>query len=107
MGDIFNKKFFVATCQHCGKSTNISMSKDVNAMVVQNRTLKEVVRLKENNLRRVHAAKNGQIQAMHKMIGQIMELLTPEQKEKVKKLNQPIKDEIKRLMKTKFDYNKK
>ena len=99
MGNVYKKKFMVATCKHCGKVTNISESKDVKALVVHHTTLKEEIRLREGNLKRLHMVKNGQVQALHSMIGKLWDLLNPTQRSMAMKLNQSFRDEVNKLKK--------
>lgn len=99
MTQVYDKNFQVATCQHCKKQTDISLSKDVRAMVVQNTTLKEMLKLCSQNQRTLHLTKNGEIMAMHKMIFQMFQLLDDKQKENAFKLNKKLREELKYLKK--------
>lgn len=76
------------------------MSGDVRKMVVQNITLKEQVNAIVADMMRLHKTKNGQIEAMHKAIAQLLGLMTPEQKEQAAKISQALRDEIKKIKKS-------
>lgn len=94
-----DKKFRVATCQHCGKSTNIDLSKDVQKMLVIIKSQKEELRVLNKGVSKLRRSKNGQIQAMHKSIAQLWGLLTPTQKNQAFKISSQLRDEIKRIAK--------
>ena len=99
MTQVFNKKFQVATCKHCGRITDISLSKDVRRMVVQNKTLSEQLRLNELTLKKIHLLKNGENQALHKLVAQLFLLLNKEQKETAYHLNKQMREELKYVKK--------
>ncbi len=84
-----------ATCQHCGKVTDIQKSHSYRALVTQNKVLKGELKLHIENNHKILLVKNGQIQAMHKAIFQMRELMTSEQLEKAKKISQWLREELK------------
>lgn len=92
----FDKKLHVAKCQHCGKITDIGTSQAVMAMVAKNRTMKEALKECSKNKENLRSMKNGQIQIMHKTIKQLMDLMTEEQKEKARGINQSNRDMLKK-----------
>ena len=93
-GDIL--KWKVATCKHCGKVTNIDNSTWVQRMIVKLETFKD---LNNYHLKKLHdslAAKNGAIQSLHTTIKNLMDLMTEEQLEKVKKINKATRELVKK-----------
>ncbi len=93
--EVLNKNFPSAICQHCRKVTNIQFSNDFRKLVARNRTLSEVNKTLSADWRRWMNIKNGQIEAMHKMIARLVELIPEEQKEKAKEITHEMRDEIK------------
>ena len=97
--NILTKNFPSATCQHCGKVTNIQFSNNWRQIVSKYKSASEMNKFKEVQIRKILVMKNGQIQAMHKIIAKILELLNNKQKEKVKKISQEMRDELKKFEK--------
>lgn len=95
----FDGKRQMATCKHCGKETDISNSSFVQKLMVQYKTQKEIVKYQSEKLHNVHKSKNGVIQSLHKLVGRFLEIMTPEQIEQAKQLNQESRDEIRKIEK--------
>ena len=89
----------VATCEHCKKVTDISNSKWVMKMMVQNRTLKDFNRNFTKNYMNTLAGKNGVIESLHHAIKNLMDLMTEKQIKKAKQINQYTRDSIKKAEK--------
>lgn len=101
-GNILKKSFPGATCQHCGKMTDIQMSSAYRNLVSQNKTLKEEVKARDMTMGRLRQMKNSQIQAMHGVVKRLVDLMTEEQKKEAKKINQFMRDELKNAEKVAF-----
>ena len=95
----FDDEYQMATCKHCGKQTDISNSSFVQKLMVQYKTQKEIVKYQSEKLQNVHRSKNGVIQSLHKLVGKLLELMTREQIEQAKQLNQETRDEIRKIEK--------
>lgn len=95
------RNFPSATCQHCGKVTNISLSHCYRQLVSKNKTLSELNKTLLNNLHKWMNIKNGQIQAMHLTISRLILLLNDNQKVKAKKISQEMREAIKKAEKVK------
>jgi len=102
--DILNKNFPSAVCQHCSKVTNIQFSSDFKKLVSRNRTLSEINKTLTKDWHKWMNIKNGQIEAMHKMIAKLVDLI-PE-KQKAKKITQEMRDEIRYVEKRLKENNK-
>jgi len=68
-------------------------------LVSLNRTYVEQLKFEELKNRKMHRAKNSQIQTLHKVIKQLLDLMNKEQKEKAKKISQFMRDELKKAEK--------
>ena len=101
-GDVFKLNYPSAKCEHCGKSTNIQLSHTYRNLVAQNQTKKEEVKFLKMNISTIHQMKNSQIQALRKVIKQLMDLMTPKQIIKAKSINQFLKDEMRKIEKDVF-----
>lgn len=99
MGDVFKQNFPSARCQHCGEITNISLGHDWRQIVGKYKTLKELLAFERLNIQRIANLKNCQIESMHKTIAQIIRLLDEKQKKKAKKINQEMREYIKKAKK--------
>ena len=93
--DILNKNFPSAVCQHCKKVTDIRFSGDFRRLISRNRTLGEINKTLREDWHRWMNVKNGQIEAMHKIIAELIELIPEEQRENSKKITHEMRDEIK------------
>lgn len=91
------KHYPSATCLHCGKNTDIQMSHDYRHIIANYKTMKESIKIEKLLRNKIHRMKNGEIQALHKLIKQMLDTMTPEQREKVTKLSQRSNDVIKHL----------
>jgi len=96
MGNVLKKNYPSATCLNCGKVTDIQLSGDYRSLVAQNTTLKEALKFSQDTQRRIHIMKNSQLQTLHKTIKQMLDLMTDEQKERVKGISQFMREELKR-----------
>ena len=97
--NILNKNFPSATCLHCGKVTDIQMSGCYRQLVSKNKTLSELNKTYLKSSHKWMNIKNGQIQAIHKVVGQLINLLDDNQKIKAKKITQEMRDLIKKTEK--------
>ena len=95
--DILHKNFPSAICQHCKKVTNIQFSSDFRKLIVRNRTLSEINKTLTEDWHRWMNIKNGQIEAMHKMIAWLVELIPEEQKKNAKEITHEMRDEIRHI----------
>lgn len=94
-----NKNFPSAKCQQCGEVTDIQFSWCYRQLVTKIKTLREMLKSVRKSQERWMNIKNGQIQAMHRTVAQLIGLLTPEQKAEAKKLTQEMRDSIKKAEK--------
>lgn len=101
-GNVFNKNYPSAMCEHCGKSTNIGLSHSYCNLVAQNKTQKETIKFLKMDTAKIHQMKNGQIQTLHKSIQQLVGLMTSEQVTKAKAINQGLRDEMRMIEKRVF-----
>ncbi|MEK6881152.1 MAG: hypothetical protein AABY22_16145 [Nanoarchaeota archaeon] len=99
MGNVLKKNYPCATCQHCGKVTDIQLSGDYRSLIVQNKTLKEALKFTQDTQRRIHIMKNSEVQLLHKKIKQLIDLMTPEQQEQARKISQEMREELKKVEK--------
>ena len=99
MGDVFKQNFPSARCQHCGGITDISLSHDLRHIIGKYKTLKELLAFERLNIQRIANLKNCQIEAMHKTIAQIIGILNEKQKKKARKINQQMREYIKKAKK--------
>lgn len=97
--NVLIRNFPSATCQKCGEVTDIQLSSCYRQLVSKNKTLTELNGTNIKTLHRWMNIKNGQIQAMHKIVAQLINLLDDEQKEEAKKLTQEMRDLIKKTEK--------
>ena len=95
--DILNKNFPSAICQHCSKVTGIQFSGDFRRLVSKNRTLSEINKTLRKEWHNWMNIKNGQIEAMHKMISGLLQLVPEKEKKKAKELTQEMRDEIRHV----------
>jgi len=92
--EILHKNFPSVICQHCRKVTNIQFSNDFRKLIARNRTLSEMNKTLREDWHKMNI-KNGQIEAMHKMIAGLIELIPEEHREKTKEITHEMRDEIK------------
>ena len=88
-------------CPECNKVVPISNCKWASGILTTLRTIRDMNKDLSTNLMNVRMSKNGVIQKMHKLVGQLLELMNDEQLVKAKKINQEMKDEIKKWEKIK------
>ena len=93
------RNFPSAKCQHCGEVTDIQLSSCYRQLVSKNKTLSELNKTYLKSFHRWMNIKNGQIQAMHKVVGQLINLLDDNQKIEAKKITQEMRDLIKKAEK--------
>lgn len=96
-----NKNFPSATCRQCGEVTDIQFSWCYRQLVSKIKTFKELLKSGRESQRTWLNIKNGQIQAMHKIVAELIGLLTLEQKVKAKEITQEMRDLIKKAEKGK------
>lgn len=94
--NVLTRNFPSAICQHCGEVTNISFSHCYRQLVAKNKTLSELNSLYLKTLHKRLNVKNGQIQAMHKTVAQLINLLDENQEAQAKKICQEMRDLIKK-----------
>lgn len=93
------KEFYVAKCQKCGEITDITMSDAIQKFKSQRQFSEE--ELNDLNKRRqiLRKQKIGEVRAMHILIKQLYEIMTPEQRTKAREFNKSLRDEFKRIEK--------
>jgi len=89
------------TCPECKKVVSIGECKWSEGILTTLRTIRDINRDLSITLMNVRMSKNGVIQRMHKLVGQLLELMNEEQLIKAKKINQEMRDEIKKWEKLK------
>lgn len=95
----FKKKINVATCQHCGRITDITTCSAMNGMRVENQALQEEIHETAQLLNRARRMKTGQVLVLHVLIKKLYELMSPEQRAKAAQHSQLLRDEIKKIEK--------
>ncbi len=85
----------VMKCPKCREVVSISECKWVERTLTTIRTLKDMNKDRATNLFNTQMIKNGQIQKMHKLIGQLLDLMDGEQLKQAKEINKTMRDEIK------------
>ena len=88
-------------CPECKKVVSISECTWAERMLTIQRTLRDINKGLSKELLDVRMSKNGIIQKLHKQVGQLLELMDDEQLIKAKKINQEMRDEIKKYEKLK------
>jgi len=91
----------IMKCPECNKVISISECKWVEKHLTLLKTLRDINKDSSITLLNVRMSKNGVIQKMHKLVGQLLELMNDEQRKKAKEINQEMRDEIKKWEKTK------
>lgn len=91
----------VMTCLECKKVVTIGDCKWAERILTILRTIRDINKDLSITLTNVRMSKNGIIQRMHKLVGQLLELMNDEQLIKAKKINQEMRDEIKKWEKEK------
>ncbi len=94
-----NKNFPSATCRQCGEVTDIQFSWCYRQLATKIKTFREMLKSSNESQRKWLNIKNGQIQAMHKIVAELIGLLTPDQKKEAKKITQEMRDLIKKAEK--------
>lgn len=85
----------VMKCPNCKKVVPISDCKWAERILTILKTVREWNENISITLRNVRMNKNGTIQRMHKLIGQLLRLMNEDQLKEAKEINQVMKDEIK------------
>jgi len=83
------------TCPECKKVVSISNCKWVSGVLTTLRTIRDTNKSLSTDLMNTRMSKNGTIQKMHTLVGQLLELMNDEQLIKAKEINKIMKDEIK------------
>ena len=86
-----------ATCENCGKRTDISEATAYKQMKIKCQVAMEELKFSEKGRMRTRKNKAGQINAMHLMIKKLYQLLNPGQREKATQLSQELRDEFKHI----------
>ena len=89
------------TCPECKKVVSIGNCKWAERILTILKTIRDMNKNLNVQLLNVQMNKNGIIQRMHKLVGQLLELMNDEQLIKAKEINQEMKDEIKKWEKLK------
>lgn len=89
---ISGRKRACATCQHCNKATYIDMSHDWRNLVAKYISAKEMRAEMQKNYIAMRIKKNGQIQALHRHIKQLLDLMDDKQREEAFKISQLFKE---------------
>jgi len=84
------------TCPECKKVVSISKCNWVERILTTLRTIRDINKDLSITLRNTRMSKNGTIQKMHKLVGQLLELMDEDQLKKAKDINKVMKDEIKK-----------
>lgn len=100
---INNKKFQldleqekVMKCPKCNEMVSISNCKWAERILTILRTSRDIQGHLSTTLLKTRMNKNGVIQKMHKLVGQLLELMDGDQLKKAKEINQVMRDEIKK-----------
>ncbi len=101
----FKHKKPITNCKKCGEIVNIMNTSYVQGLITRIKTQKENYALQSHAMRKLHLCKNGTIQALHKKIGLMLDMMNEDQIEKFKKINKSCDEEVKQW-KRKL-YNKK
>jgi len=86
-------------CPECKKVVSIENCKWAERILTTLKTIRDINKDLSINLMNTRMMKNGVIQKMHKLVGQLLELMNEEQIEEAKKINQVMRDEIKKFEK--------
>ena len=89
--------YAVTKCKKCKEVIDIKNSHVYRNLIVQVQTLREEIKFKDLHLYKIHRGKNGQIQIMHERIKLLVGLMTEEQKEKAKGINQQMREQLKKI----------
>lgn len=93
------KQKHVATCEHCNKITDITISKAITGMEVELEAQREELTDLKHKVHVIRRQKFGERKAFHLMIKELYGLMTPEQRTKAFEHSQRLRDEIKRINK--------
>lgn len=85
----------VMTCPECKKVVSISNCSWAERIITTLKTIQDMNKSLSINLMNTRMVKNGTIQKMHKLVGQLLNLMEEDQLKKAKEINQLMKDEIK------------
>lgn len=97
--NVLTRNFPSATCLKCGEVTDIQLSSCYRQLISKNKTLTELNKTNRKTLHKWLNIKNGQIQVMHKIISQLINLLSDNQKTEAKKLTKEMRDLIRKTEK--------
>lgn len=86
----------VMKCPKCGEVVSISNCKWAERVLTILRTIRDINKDLSTTLINSRMSKNGTIQKLHKLVGQLLELMDEDQLKKAKKINQVMRDEIKK-----------
>ena len=90
-------KYAQATCIHCSKATDISLSHDFRRLLAHNKTLSEQLTLNEKRLRLIHNMKNAENIALHKMISELWRRVPEGEKEEIYNKQQELRDTLTKI----------
>jgi len=88
-------------CPECKKVVSIGECRWSENILTTLRTIRDINKDLSIQLMNTRMSKNGTIQKMHKLVGQLLELMNEEQLKKSKEINQVMRDEIKKWEKMK------
>ena len=86
----------VMKCPNCKEVVSIRDCKWVDRVSTTLKTIKELNSILSKKIVNVSMSKNGTIQKMHKLVGQLFDLMDDDQLKKAKEINLVMKEEIKR-----------
>lgn len=86
----------VATCTVCGKITEIQQSHAWRSLMAQMKTYQERNHMLNKDVLRIHKAKNAQMYALYKFIGEMYVVLNEDQKAKLLSSKQEMRDAVRR-----------
>jgi len=86
----------VMKCPNCKKVVSISNCKWAERILTLLKTVREINENLSITLMNTRMSKNGTIQRLHKLVGQLLDLMDEDQRKKAKKINQVMRDEIKK-----------
>jgi len=88
-------------CPECKKVVSIGECRWSENILTILKTIRDINKDLSITLMNVRMSKNGIIQKLHKQVGQLLELMNEEQLKEAKKINQAMRDEIKKWEKLK------
>lgn len=94
-----DKSVYMVKCDKCGAVIDISTHSEIQTMRVKINYLKEVLKATSASCRIARIRKIAEAQAFHLAIRNLLDLMTPEQKDMAKMVSQRLRDTIKHIEK--------